>query len=95
MRIPSSPADGFLSENGYIPQLNASMSVIANEDGNGNFVKETVFCNALQILYKDLAGKTVDLKCRSGTPKYSCFAKKCYPSGRGTMSKGDCEATCK
>merc|ERR1712070_846623 len=37
---------GFLSENGYIPQLHAAMSVIANEDGNGNFVKETAFCSA-------------------------------------------------
>lgn len=73
------------------------MSVIANEDGNGNFVKETAFCSAMQILYKDLAGKTVDLQCRSGEQKYQCSkrTKKCTPAWHGGESKTDCEASCK
>ena len=63
-------------------------------DGNGNFVKETAFCSALQILYKDLAGKTLDLQCRGGKALYECFAKKCYPARHGGESKADCEASC-
>ena len=88
---------GFLSENGYIPQLQAAMSVIANEDGNGNFVKEVAFCSALQILYKDLVGKVVDLKCRSSKILYECskLTKKCAPAWHGGESKADCEASCK
>jgi hypothetical protein len=87
--------DGFLSESGFIPQLNASMSVIANEDGNGNYVKQTAFCSALQILYADLAGKTVDFGCRSGKVMYKCFAKQCVTSFHGKESKSACETTCK
>ncbi len=54
---------GFLSEQGVIPQLNASFAVVANEDGNGNFVKGALACGIIEIAARVFAGAQVDLKC--------------------------------
>lgn len=54
---------GFLSEQGWYPALNASIAVVANEDSNGNFVKNTLACGAYQIVAKVLHGREVDLGC--------------------------------
>jgi hypothetical protein len=57
---------GFLSEQGRIPQLNASFSVVANEDGDGNFVKESFACGVIQIAGRLYGGQPdLDLKCGS------------------------------
>ena len=40
---------GFLSEQGWYPLLNASIVAVANEDGNGAFVKNAVACGAFSL----------------------------------------------
>ena len=55
---------GFLSEQGWIPQLNATFSVVANQDFVGYFVKNVLACNLIQLAAKLLKGVTVDLRCR-------------------------------
>merc|ERR1712080_618145 len=45
---------GFLSEQGWYPGLNASIAVVANEDSNGNFVKNGLACGAYEVVAKVL-----------------------------------------
>lgn len=54
---------GFLSEQGWVPQLNATFAVVANEDFEGNFVKNALACALIQMAAEVLRGEAVDLGC--------------------------------
>ena len=54
---------GFLSEQGYVPQLNATFAVIANEDYQGSFVKNVLACNFIEMAADELLGKKLELGC--------------------------------
>lgn len=56
---------GFLSEQGLIPQLNATFSVIANEDYYlyGSYVKSGLACNLIEMAALEVLGEELDLGC--------------------------------
>ena len=45
--------------------LNASISVVANEDGEGSFVSDTFMCKVIQTAYTVVHGIKKNLFCRS------------------------------
>lgn len=55
---------GFLSEQGVIYGLNASMSVIANQDGEPSFVQSEFMCSMIETAYRVLTGASKNLRCR-------------------------------
>lgn len=56
---------GFLSEQGLLPQLNATFSVIANEDYymQGQYVKSTLACHFIELAADEVLGLKLDLDC--------------------------------
>lgn len=54
---------GFLSEQGIAFGLNASISVIANQDGDSSFVSMSFMCKTIETAAKVLHGSTADLNC--------------------------------
>lgn len=54
---------GFLSEQGILYGMNASVSVIANQDGDSGFVQSEFLCSVIQIANKIINGVDEDLKC--------------------------------
>merc|ERR1712166_815902 len=98
---------GFLSEQGFHPALNSTISVVSNQDYNGEVAGPVVTCKIAQAAAKILYDDTVDLKCRNassphgggGTTQYKCAQigsrKLCVPSHHGTMSHHDCDSSCK
>lgn len=88
----------FMSDNGFFPALNASISVISNEDFDPRFPTYVVTCKVVELVYAAL-GSPVDLKCLSATPlTYFChksiFGSQCVPSSHGGVDKATCDATC-
>lgn len=56
---------GFLSEQGIVSGLNASVAIVANQDGDGGIVQRNAFCKMIQAAAKVLLDVTVDLQCSS------------------------------
>ena len=90
---------GFMSDNGYFPALNATISVIVNQDSNGLY-PSLVACHAVEIVAKHL-NYTIKEKfgCRDATvPKYECKTQygkpTCVDSYRGKETHNMCSATC-
>jgi len=94
---------GFTSNNGYYPQLNATISVIMNEDSDRRN-KYLVTCQAVEIVAKSLGIDTEKegLECSHATPpSYICitefgkpFCTTSYHSHRATYTKAICDAKC-
>jgi len=90
----------FMSDNGYFPALNASISVIVNEDSDSRFPSYSATCRVVEVIAKAKGLLSHDLKCiPPGPEKYVCHSflgrHQCYPDwhGGGT-SKEDCEKSC-
>jgi len=56
---------GFLSEQGIVSGLNASLSIVANQDTDGGIVQQEAFCQSIVVAAKVLLGKTLSFPCRS------------------------------
>jgi hypothetical protein len=87
-------------DNGYFPYLNATISVIVNEDSNGMY-PSLVTCKAVEIIAKDIGIDTekAGLKCRDATvPLFECktlYGKPtCTNTYRGGETKAQCDAKC-
>ena len=58
---------GFLSEQGWVQQLNASFSVVANQDVDGSYVKYVLACNANRIAAKVVLGVDAPVRCKESS----------------------------
>jgi len=91
----------FMSDNGYFPALNASLSVIVNEDSDFRYPTDIVTCKVVELVAAARGLKGIDLKCLPPTPqKYACYTRfnqpHCFPSvSHGNMSKLECSKLCK
>lgn len=94
---------GFMSDNGYFPKLKASISIIVNEDWNGQY-PSLVTCKAVEIVAKHLEIRAPLLKCgEARAPKYRCVTevhgRPTKPSCEFTYdphgeTKSECDASC-
>ena len=87
----------FISDNGWYPALNASISVIVNEDSDFRYPSFIVTCKIVELVYK-ARGLPVELGCLPPTKqKYRCWHghKQCYPTSFGGSDQDTCEAACK
>lgn len=87
---------GFMSDNGYFPYLNATISVIVNEDSNGLY-PSLVTCHAVLIVAKHVGIDTdkQGLKCRDATvPMYVCKTEYGKPTCMNTYGKGETKSQC-
>ena len=90
---------GFMSDNGFFPQLNASISVIVNQDAYFVYPTYTVACPMVQIAARHLGVPIGNLHCIPPQPvKYHCREQYgqsvCMPAYRGGDSREHCEAMC-
>ena len=91
---------GFMSDNGFFPQINASISVIVNVDYDYYYPSNLVTCPIAEIAATHHTGKKQDFKCGHATvPTYSCqtkFGQKyCGIEHHKGTTKAECEKTCK
>ena len=90
---------GFMSDNGFYPQLNASISVVVNQDANFLYPTFVATCAVVQAVVKH-RGMSADLGCpRPRAAKYECVSMfgqpTCYPTMHwGGRTKAECEARC-
>ena len=94
-------AYGALSENGHFPDLNVTISAVANTDLDLSFTHNTFACKVYELIHKAKLGKDIDLKCRDAPApgaKYECKShfgyKQCAASGSGTQGFSDCLVSC-
>jgi len=93
----------FMSDNGFFPQLNASISVIVNQDSDFEYPSYVVTCFVVQLAADFLGVGTPpnDLKCTAPQDLFTCRSvwgqKVCWPGSRGheSVSRANCSATCK
>ena len=94
-------AYGALSENGHFPDLNVTISAVANTDLDLSFTHNTFACKVYEIIYKAKFGKEIDIKCRDAPApgaKYECKSRfgysMCSPSDSSTLAYADCLISC-
>lgn len=93
---------GFLSDNGFYPELNASISVIINQDHDPIYPTYVATCAVVQVLARNLVNASADFSCIAPNPKPKYRCTKLYNQsicltvdwGMGT-SKAVCESICK
>ena len=92
-----------MSDNGFFPQINASISVIINNDYTYYYPTNLITCPIAQIAATHHTGKKQDFRCgKPSVPKYFCqptgYGQKycgiAWGHQKGT-TKADCEKTCK
>ena len=54
---------GFLSEQGLIPQLNATFSVVANSNADDLFVAGVLTCQIIAVAAEEVLGHNIRLPC--------------------------------
>lgn len=54
---------GFLSEQGIVSGLNASVAIVANQDTDGGIVQRNSFCKMIQVSASVLLDVKLDLRC--------------------------------
>ena len=54
---------GFLSEQGFYPTLNATIAAVANEDVEGDFVKNALACGAYKVVANVTMGRDAAVDC--------------------------------
>lgn len=93
---------GFMSDNGWYPQLNASIAVIVNEDADYRYPSYVATCKVVEIAAKYTGPKEqVDLHCMPAIDqaRYECLKilghHYCHESYHGTLSRSKCYETCK
>jgi hypothetical protein len=88
---------GFETLSGYYPKLNASISIMTNQDLYLDFVMG-LSCKVIEIVaqYK---GFNQDLLCREiQTPMYTCFEgleDSCLQTKKDGITREECETKCK
>ena len=90
----------FISDNGWFPALNASISVIVNQDSDFRYPSFVVTCKVVELVFKVRLQRDVNLNCLPATKQmYACRSwlghKQCYPTSHGGTEKHTCEAACK
>ena len=91
----------FMSDNGFFPKLNVSISVIVNQDHDFEYPSYVTTCKVVEIAARYLGHGDVDLGCDAPNPnpKYNCEnlygQKTCVESYRGGSSKASCESSCR
>lgn len=90
-----------MSDNGYYPGLNASITVIVNQDSDFLYPSYAATCSVVQLAMR-AKGMDDDLECiPSHATRYECadhFGQPtCVPSMRrfGSKSKASCERSCR
>ena len=88
----------FMSDNGWFPTLNASISIIVNEDVDFNYPTYSVSCQIVEMVAA-AQGQPVDLGCVQATPlTYECRLNygqpTCLPRHGQNMSRVECAANC-
>jgi CubicO group peptidase (beta-lactamase class C family) len=91
---------GFMSDSGYYPLLNASVSVIVNQDSDYVYPSYVVTCNVVKLIMIEKKMDVSEVKCIDAHPStFECQTmygeKVCAPSYRSRTSLKDCQATCK
>lgn len=91
---------GFLSDSGFFPALNASLSVIVNEDSDFMYPTSVVTCKVAQIVAKAKGIPIDGFKCVPANPlRYICSKRfnrsMCVMSRRSNLSRSECEAHCR
>jgi len=89
----------FMSDNGFFPTLNASLSIIVNEDIDYRYPTGIVSCPIIELVAAAKGFGTIDLDCSPPTPPlYFCThdhgAPRCIPSSHHGESKATCDAKC-
>ena len=64
----------FMSDNGFFPKLNVSISVIVNQDHDFEYPSYVTTCKVVEIAARYLGHGDVDLGCDAPNPnpKYNC-----------------------
>jgi len=97
---------GFMSDNGFFPSLNASISVIVNQDYDWAYPTQVVTCKVVELVARHLGHEDVDLGCiapKSPSEKHylcqnlygkpTCIGSTFAGKGIGT-NKEKCNSNC-